>query len=63
MNKPIDFEQRREALAHKRKDARAADLKTALKLARESGGVEGADQTTATRKLLDLYRKGRPRKP
>lgn len=63
MSKTIDFEQRREALVHKRKDVRAAELKDALRQARESNAAGPGGQAAATRKLLDLYRKGKPRKP
>jgi hypothetical protein len=63
VSKPIDFEQQREALLHKRKDARADALKNALRQARESKPAGSAGQDVATRKLLDLYRKGKPRQP
>jgi hypothetical protein len=63
VSKPIDFEQRREALLHKRKDASADALKHALRQARESYPAGSVGQDAATRKLLDLYRKGKPRQP
>jgi hypothetical protein len=58
MSKVVDFESRRQPRADARKDRKAADLRSALQAAREAAA--GQDNT---QKLLDLYRRKKPKKP
>lgn len=58
MTKIIDFESRRQPRAQERKDQRTAELRSALQKAREEAAGK-----TPTRKLLDLYRPQKPKKP
>lgn len=58
MAKIVDFESRRQPRADERKDRKTAELRSALKDAREQAAGK-----TPTRKLLDLYRPKKPKKP
>ncbi|MEY4640769.1 MAG: hypothetical protein RLZZ227_763 [Pseudomonadota bacterium] len=58
MARIIDFEAKRQPRANARKDEKAAELRARLQGARE----EAAGKTPA-RKLLDLYRPKKPKKP
>jgi hypothetical protein len=58
MSKVVDFESRRQPRAEERKDRKTAELRSALQNARE----QAAGKTPA-RKLLDLYRPKKPKKP
>jgi hypothetical protein len=58
MTKVIDFETRRQPRAAERKDQKTAELRSALQGAREQAAGK-----TPTRKLLDLYRPKKPKKP
>jgi hypothetical protein len=58
MAKIIDFEAKRQPHADARKDEKAAELRARLQSARE----QAAGKTPA-RKLLDLYRPKKPKKP
>jgi len=58
MAKIVDFESRRQPQAEARKDKKTADLRAALQTAREE-----AQGKNSTRKLLDLYKPKKPKKP
>ena len=58
MSKIVDFESRRQPRADERKDRKTAELRSALQSAREQAAGK-----TPTRKLLDLYRSKKPKKP
>jgi hypothetical protein len=58
MTKVVDFEKARQPRANQRKDEKAAELRSKLQGAREEAAGK-----TPTRKLLDLYRPKKPKKP
>jgi hypothetical protein len=58
MAKVVDFESRRQPRTEARKDKKTADLRAALQSAREEAGGKNS-----TRKLLDLYKPKKPKKP
>jgi hypothetical protein len=58
MAKIIDFEARRQPRANQNKDRKAAELRAALQGAREEAAGK-----SSTRKLLDIYRPKKPKKP
>jgi hypothetical protein len=58
MAKVVDFESRRQPRANAGKDEKTADLRSRLQAAREE-----AAGLTPTRKLLDLYKPKKPKKP
>lgn len=58
MAKVIDFESRRQPRSEERKEQKTAELRSALQIAREQAAGK-----SSTRKLLDLYRPRKPKKP
>lgn len=58
MAKVVDFESRRQPRTEAGKDKKTAELRHQLKTARED-----AAGLTPTRKLLDLYKPKKPKKP
>ncbi len=58
MVKVVDFESRRQPRAAETKDRKTTELRAALQGAREEAAGK-----TPTRKLLDLYRPKKPKKP
>jgi hypothetical protein len=58
VSKVIDFESRRQPRTEARKDKKTADLRSALQSAREAAAGKNS-----TRKLLDLYKPKKPKKP
>jgi len=58
MAKIVDFESRRQPRADASKDKKTAELRSKLQTAREDAAGK-----TPTRKLLDLYKPKKPKKP
>lgn len=58
MSKVVDFESRRQPRTEARKDQKTSELRAALQSAREEAAGKNP-----TRKLLDLYRPKKPKKP
>jgi hypothetical protein len=58
MTKVVNFESRRQPRTEERKDRKTTELRSALQKAREDAAGK-----TPTRKLLDLYRPKKPKKP
>jgi len=58
MAKVIDFESRRQPRSNVHKERKTAELRSALQAAREQAAGK-----SSTRRLLDLYRPKKPKKP
>jgi hypothetical protein len=58
MSKIVDFESRRQPRTEARKDQKTAELRGKLQTAREEAAGKNS-----TRKLLDLYKPKKPKKP